>query len=113
VKCQTAYFSSFGLCQANNPRCLSTEYRGGRCLSCYTGYVLFNGDCYDISQQPACLTYDFRSVCVQCRNRFFLTAGTCRPVDPLCLDYRNDTGTCTSCLQGYGLSSLTLQCVLV
>ena len=111
VKCQTAFYSDQGRCKSNNALCQSIEYRGGRCLSCYGGYILFNGGCYEIGKQPACRTYNFQAICSECWNRFYLLAGVCYPVSPLCVNYNATSGQCIDCIQGYGLSSSTLECI--
>lgn len=108
--CKGSYYLDRGTCKPSNALCKSTQPIGGACLSCYPGYILFNSNCISIAQQPACLTYDFNSICTQCYNRFYLAAGVCNPVSPLCYNYSNNTGQCVDCITGYGLSVITGNC---
>ena len=111
IQCQQEYYSFEGLCLPNDALCLTAQYRGGHCLSCYSGYILYNGQCITISQQTACLRFDFQALCAECKNRFSLFSGVCSPVAPLCLSYHPINGTCIECISGYGLSADSIQCL--
>lgn len=111
INCSKAYYSLRGKCSPENSLCKSTEYRGGNCLSCYNGYILYNGLCIEFTKQPACLAYDFQNICSQCAPRYYLQSGACLPVSPLCMDYDPSVGNCLSCIPGYGVSSSTQKCM--
>lgn len=72
--------------------------------------MVFNGKCLPLTQQPACLSYDFQSNCLTCANRYVLLANVCTPVNPLCNNYNPQTAACIDCVSGFGLSSITGNC---
>jgi len=66
-----------------------------------------------MSQQPNCAEYDYQANCIACLNRYYLSVGVCVPVSPLCKRYSNVTGVCTDCIDGFGISSVTQECLTV
>lgn len=93
-----------------NTACRTYEPEGGECLSCYSGYLVFDGQCILLSSQPACAQYDFQQSCNRCAQRYYLLQSSCLPVSPLCDNYNPATGACLTCVAGYGLSSRTNAC---
>jgi hypothetical protein len=43
--------------------------------------------------------------CISCKYNFYLSAGVCNPVSPLCYGYDLTNGQCLDCVQGYTLSN--------
>ncbi|XP_031505768.1 uncharacterized protein LOC116268101 [Nymphaea colorata] len=111
--CQQQFYQSQGRCFPLNTQCKTANIIGGDCLSCYSGYIVIDGACVLLSQQPSCLQYDFQSNCVRCAQRYFLQSLICVPVSPLCNNYNAQTGVCIDCVAGYGISSVTNNCETV
>jgi hypothetical protein len=108
--CQPQFYQSQGRCYPVNTQCKTSNNIGGDCLTCYSGYIVINGACIQLSQQPSCISYDFQSNCVKCAQRYTLQSLVCVPVNPLCNNYNTQTGTCIDCVTGYGKSSITGNC---
>jgi len=111
--CQPQYYQSQGRCVPANAQCRTFNIVGGDCTSCYSGYIVFNGDCVLLSKQPGCLQYDFQSNCIRCAPRYFLQALICVPVNPFCNNFHPLNGSCIDCVTGYGVSSITNNCEVV
>jgi hypothetical protein len=110
LSCKSQYYKSRGRCMPVNTICRSVNIEGGDCLSCYTGYFLDSGDCIQLSKQPYCSQYDFQMNCIRCAQRYYLKAGVCTLISPLCNNFNPSTGVCIDCVQGYGISSKSGAC---
>ena len=69
---------------------------------------------------PNCAIADPTGKCLTCNNRFFInSSGLCQPVAPLCQNYNQNGGNCSSCFPTYKLMqdntclnvSLVLGCI--
>ena len=104
--CYAGYFysSSAGLCKLLNPLCKTSNSSTGACTSCYPGYNLDNnsGNCVVFFRDPNCKTFNGND-CIKCSERFYINAGKCLPVNPLCQGYSEINGQCTSCYPGYSV----------
>lgn len=55
---------------------------------------------------PGCSVFN-ATQCISCQQRYYLLAGICFPVNPLCQGYNNTNGNCLSCYEGFILSAYT------
>lgn len=109
------YFNSQNICTKISDLCNTFDSLTGACLSCYQGYALNGTICAvsqnnDNNQQQSpdlnCQSYDAKTkTCLACSYRFVLDKnGKCIKVNDQCQTWDN-SGLCTSCYQGYNLSS--------
>lgn len=93
--CYAGYFysSSAGLCKLLNPLCKTSNASTGACTSCYPGYNLDNGsgNCVVFFRDPNCKEFNGND-CIKCSERFYINAGKCLPVNPLCQGYSQING---------------------
>jgi hypothetical protein len=67
--------------------------------------MLITNICKQSIKDPNCQSYDSNNNCIKCIAKFYLSiTGMCQGVSPLCKEYNNVTGACTSCWTGYVLS---------
>lgn len=52
---------------------------------------------------PGCSSFSAQNKCLACHDRYYLLAGICFPVNPLCLTYNSTNGNCLSCYEGFML----------
>jgi hypothetical protein len=116
VKClecaDRAFFNSNGLCIAVSSQCSTFDKASGKCLTCYGGYDLQNGQCVYSTANTAtpsdlgCGTWDWKNqVCLACSNRWAFNANkVCVPVSDQCAT-SGTNGNCLTCYQGYDLSN--------
>jgi hypothetical protein len=109
------------MCVTVNPLC-QTWNSLGNCLTCYSGYILYNNACLidqqsqgivtvgsvdlpSSSQDPYCHTYK-NKVCVQCATRTYLNPSTnlCTQVSANCKVWNTVTGACQYCYDGYAVT---------
>ena len=79
----------------------------GNCLSCYPGYSLLNNNCtvtINSFSNPNCANFS-NGVCVRCSQGYYMRAGNCVQVNPLCNTFDQNNGNCLSCYKGYNLVS--------
>ena len=102
-------FNQDGICVPVNDYCAS-HASDGSCTSCYKGYELRDGACYQVTEQGpsdlGCKKWDWNNKkCLECSERWtFGSAGTCIPVGNDCKTY-NSNGQCTDCYKGYNLNN--------
>ena len=72
-------------------------------MSCYPGYQLNSntGACEVFFRDPNCQDFSSEGTCLKCASRYYLSNSKCTPVNPLCKDYDQTFGSCTSCYPGY------------
>ena len=76
-KCSYRFFpSKTGECQAVPHSCSRYNRQTGECLSCYTGYYLFQGTCKQ--RDPLCSSTDpVTKLCNKCYNGYILYNDKC------------------------------------
>jgi hypothetical protein len=52
---------------------------------------------------PGCSSFSSQKQCLACQDRYYLLAGICFPVSPLCLTYDSTNGNCLTCYQTFML----------
>lgn len=137
IQCNNGFHAKKGICESNDPNCLSYS-TNGNCDQCVKGFAILddgnchlkdlhclsfdvNGNCLFCDQdyyinsfqtcsvrQEGCKTYN-GGVCTGCQDRFYLWNNLCRPFRKGCASYVGDQ--CTSCLKGYKLDSSKNLCV--
>lgn len=94
-------------CQAVNALC-ATSNANGRCLTCFNGFSLINGNCIVTVRDPYCQSFNAATkTCQKCSNKYYFnpTAGKCQAVSSLCKEYNEANGLCTSCFDGFRLNN--------
>lgn len=82
--------------------CNTYDVNTGACLTCYGGYELASGACVARNQHTSnCVSRNAAGICVQCRDRFYLTQNQCVAINPYCINVDPNTGFCSLCTQGY------------
>ena len=109
-ECSARWIFNNGVCVAVSDLC-QTHNDAGQCLTCYTGYVLQNGQCVlcnecDRPQDLGCRTWDWANqICFECSQNWFFREGTgCVPINDQCRT-SNENGECTACYVGYTLTN--------
>jgi hypothetical protein len=112
--CSTRYyFGPGGLCTLVNPNCYTYDNFTGSCTSCYSGYIVSNGDCIlNAAGDQNCQSFSPNQQCIQCFQGYYLdsASGICSKMSPLCNQSNPITGTCLSCFSGYTLNTITGNC---
>jgi hypothetical protein len=111
-----SYFNVYGICTTVSAQCNTFDKASGRCLSCFSGYAISNGECVLSSSNNGpvpdlgCARWDWNNkLCLQCSQRWnFNTNGACVPVSNDCATYSSQ-GACQSCYNGY--TFINGQCV--
>jgi len=104
VQCSSGYFPLAGVCQIVNPLCRTSNSLGS-CTSCYSGYVIQDGNCVIVQQVniPYCQAI-VNGYCQRCIHGYYVQSPLqCSPVSILCVTYDQNTGSCLSCITGYFL----------
>jgi hypothetical protein len=109
LKCSFGYyFDARGFCMQQNPNCKLFNPLLSLCLDCYPGYELKNNDCHQSAAKvvdPHCKTFN-GNICTECsKGAIFNANRICIVVDPSCLSFDQNDGSCTSCYPGYALSN--------
>jgi proprotein convertase subtilisin/kexin type 5 len=95
------------ICKKVNPLCRGSNPANGACTGCYPGYALNtnNGNCEVSFKDPNCKDFKPDNTCRQCSSRYYVNSnGKCSPANPLCKDFNQNNGLCTTCYPGYGLT---------
>lgn len=88
---------SGGRCLPQNPQCKTVNVENGACTTCYIGFMLQNGSCVQPrNEDPNCLQ-NSGTLCLYCRDRFWLSDGKCVPLTRNCQTYEQTTGRCLTC----------------
>lgn len=105
--CKDRFYLDNGTCTAVNPQCFNYDMGTGRCLTCYTGYFVSNGQCLEStkSSDTNCETLDENQKCIKCRQGYYAdkTDGKCKAVSLLCDTFDYNQCRCTACASGYVL----------
>ena len=120
-KCSYRFFpSKTGECQAVPHSCSRYNRQTGECLSCYTGYYLFQGTCKQ--RDPLCSSTDpVTKLCNKCYNGYILYNDKCfyrgnlktsinDSSEQLCQKYID--GACVECVRGTYYSRANKRCSL-
>lgn len=105
-----SFFNAKNICIVVDPSCFTFDQSTGNCLSCYQGFTLSFGTC-EVSNatavsDPNCRKFLTNDVCSQCSDRYYIgSSGLCTEVNPLCHEYDQSTGLCTTCFPGFTLAS--------
>lgn len=107
VECSVGYFvNSSARCYWCNPTCETCRGDANSCTSCNSSYVLTASSTCVI---PNCQTMS-QGQCLKCSPGYYLSSLlTCSPCSPNCAQCIGNPKTCTSCYEGYVLSSLSCQ----
>lgn len=112
LKCSFGYyFDSNGACIQQSPNCKTFDKTSLTCIECFPGYALSSGNqCVKSdapSGDPNCKTFN-NGFCVECaKGAIFNQNKICIIIDPSCLTFNEQDGSCTSCYPGYELSGVT------
>jgi hypothetical protein len=88
------------------PWCLSYD-SNGNCLTCTPGFTLNNSFCKftAVTIDPYCAEFN-QTQCIRCAlGTYNDSNGKCAKVSPLCRSFKDTTGNCLSCYNGYTLSN--------
>lgn len=87
VKCSWGSFlNSKGKCQQANPLCKTFDQTNGKCLSCYPGFEVEEGNCVilRVELDPNCNQFE-GTKCVKCsQGAYFDNNGKCQIKDTNC-----------------------------
>lgn len=109
-QCSQSAFWSNGVCVQSDPLCKTFNSNNGWCTSCYSGYVLNNGQCVRAADVPSTGPSDLLcakwngNVCQQCSKGAYWSNGVCAQADTLCKTFDTNNGWCLSCYSGYYLT---------
>ena len=111
LECSARFFSNAqGKCVPVSDYCRTWNKDSGVCLTCYTGYVISEGQCvvnpkpFVPSANDRCQSW-IQNQCVACQNRaYFDTNGVCQPVSDYCNTWDPQTGFCFTCYAGFVLN---------
>jgi hypothetical protein len=102
-KCMQGYYRQApATCAPVSILCNGYDMTTGLCLGCMTGYFLQDGRCVypAMGPDPRCLRYDASAYCSQCQLGYSLLNYLCAQVDPNCLTFNAQAGTCEQCARG-------------
>ena len=87
------------------PNCQTVD-SNNNCVTCLTGYNLFNSTC--VFSVPNCISYSPNNTCTKCQTGYLLSSiGTCVKLPDFCLLANSDC-ICTQCITGYSLTANNL-----
>lgn len=115
LECIERYYLSDNQCMQIGNGCNTYNKFTGICDTCYPGYEPNSGKCLiaqidnKANHDPNCLQTQ-GDICQKCSNRYYYNGDKCVPVNPLCRDYNNITGACTTCYPSYQVSDS--KCIL-
>ena len=100
-----AVFNPFNVCIIVDPSCFTHDPSDAKCTACYPGYELTSTrSCVKSTApqgDPNCRTFN-NGICTECsKGSIFNIFGSCIIVDPSCLTFDENDGSCTSCYPGY------------
>lgn len=98
-----SYFNQYGRCDRVSDLCNTYDPLTGDCLTCYSGYGLFGGECVktisDLVMPQGCASAVGRT-CVQCERGYVAVGGSCIRQRVGCTQYNQD-GRCVRCAIGF------------
>ncbi len=105
-KCSNKYFfnPTAGKCQSLSSLCKDYNELNGHCRNCFEGFRLNNGVCVVSNSRNSdvnCANQGADGVCVACFSGFYVKAGRCEKISPLCNGANLKTGECLGCFPGY------------
>jgi hypothetical protein len=100
------YIGSLGVCVEVNPLCHEYDQITGKCITCFPGFALVEGNC-NVSttavSDPHCAEF-LQGICTKCSLGYVFEAdGLCGLVSANCKTFDEVTGKCLSCYLGFAL----------
>lgn len=110
TKCATGFYINNNECIQVDAQCAKFNFNTNKCEGCYSGYTLLEGRCEisKVNEQfevKNCVAYNTENKCIQCFDRFYLTANQCKEVSIFCKTYDLITGSCTGCYSSFKLKN--------